>query len=196
MTQKMFPVETEVYGNGKLLVVKLEDGAQGNCIDYLIKRDENYFLLVQENVRFRQLVRQLGNKPDTRVVSRMVKQEEIVPVEILRNHPIQYAARRMTTLSDSVYGVTEDLKFTGRESLEGRDIYRISGLHERFTPTAKRYIFTGETEEFSRLLDEEGIPITPQSIRRDYIRLAVVTEPTETGKKRLPFISNILTDFI
>jgi hypothetical protein len=164
------PVEVMPAGDdsGRLLVTKFtQENPEKTNTDHLIARDNRYFLCVQEPIRFKNLLKNVGKVCPARIYEKSGDEKyEETEIDILRNHPVQYAGLVFQTESGSEYGITPDYRFmalTKRSSVNGARIKTIAGLED----TAAMHMLAGgylgslgknKTQNF---LFQEGKAIRP-----------------------------------
>ena len=105
---------------------------------YLVEKNGRHFLCVQHPLTYANLTSDFGKvtparlytKPD-RDLDNLFDGVKDIEVDILRNHPIQYAGLVFRTLNDSAYGVSNNyrlMRLTRKGSSDGLVIDKIAGI--------------------------------------------------------------------
>lgn len=135
--------------------------------DYLVEREGRHFLCVQDQERFERLSAITGPTISASYTDPIYGQAlDVKEVQLLRNHPIQYAGQVFQTESGSRHIITPDYRFgcLNRESLaEGNQIEAMAGLdnQDELHYKAVECGYTENREDIKELLSKNGKAIIP-----------------------------------
>ena len=135
-------------------------------------------LFVNDAPRFANLRKDLGD-----MVSGRIDGRDVAEIRILRNHPLQYAGMTIENAKGNFYKITEDLRLSGRKSIEGAEIEQIACLDDEGVYMARFCL--NDLVSLNQVIMEKGQTLTPG------LTLAFSLVPSET--QRYPILGGVCT---
>ena len=121
-----------------------------DALDYLANIMGRPTLFVQTPERYAILKKNFGTS------AKATLDEQELQVTFARCSPAQYAGRRFTTKSESVYCLDETNSLTGRGDIDGFRVGYVAGLDQEYYRRAKNLLLQADNVGFRELIIHEG----------------------------------------